>query len=285
MPTTPTPADRPADQLRAAAERARETGDPLHLVAAGLLEVTAQSAPAASVDETARAALAVARQLLGTTEGAGAATTLEPQDHPGADLFVALRAVGLDVDEAHRRIHAYAGMVLRQEKAIAAPPAPADRAAVLREAAEAVDNTEFPNEYVDLFDNGARWASRLLRRLADDAAAGVQPPTEGEEPEPLTEAQIIRQHVTTVHLIGDQLADVESWLWQRLADARDTTVSEGREPTDRDVVEAHELALRFAMADQPADGTQCTCGGRFPTFHLHADTHEPAAPAAPEEQR
>ncbi|MFF5891202.1 hypothetical protein ACFY72_20825 [Streptomyces globisporus] len=43
------------------------------------------------------------------------------------------------------------------------------------------------------------------------------------EPEPLTEEQLIRQHVTTVHLIGDQLADVESWLWQRLADARDTT--------------------------------------------------------------
>ncbi|MFJ9573599.1 hypothetical protein [Streptomyces bacillaris] len=105
-----------------------------------------------------------------------------------------------------------------------APPAPADRAAVLREAAEAVDNTEFPDEYVDLFDNGARWASRLLRRLADDAAAGVQPPTTTEaDPEPLTEEQVIRQHVTTVHLIGDQLADVESWLWQRLADARDTT--------------------------------------------------------------
>ncbi|MEW2071976.1 hypothetical protein [Streptomyces sp. NPDC007346] len=54
------------------------------------------------------------------------------------------------------------------------------RAEVLREAAEAVDNTEFPDEYVDLFDNGARWASRLLRRLADDAAAGVQQTTEGE---------------------------------------------------------------------------------------------------------
>ncbi|WP_405506429.1 hypothetical protein OG323_06350 [Streptomyces cyaneofuscatus] len=62
----------------------------------------------------------------------------------------------------------------------AAPPAPADRAAALREAADAVDNTEFPDEYVDLFDNGARWAGRLLRRLAGEAAAGVQQTTEGE---------------------------------------------------------------------------------------------------------
>jgi hypothetical protein len=60
---------------------------------------------------------------------APAAPVLEPQDHPGADLFVALRAAGLDADEAHRRMYAYAAMVLRQEKATASvPAAPADRA-------------------------------------------------------------------------------------------------------------------------------------------------------------
>lgn len=60
---------------------------------------------------------------------APAAPALEPQDHPGADLFVALQAAGLDADEAHRRMYAYAAMVLRQEKAtVADPAAPADRA-------------------------------------------------------------------------------------------------------------------------------------------------------------
>ncbi|MGW5291536.1 hypothetical protein [Streptomyces bacillaris] len=108
---------------------------------------------------------------------------------------------------------------------------PADqlRAAVLREAADHIDHlraTMGAPTVRDCFANGLGHAAADLRRLADDAAAGVQPPTTSEavtEPEPLTDEQVIRQHVTTVHLIGDQLADVESWLWQRLADARDTT--------------------------------------------------------------
>ncbi|MEW2127079.1 hypothetical protein AB0891_25505 [Streptomyces sp. NPDC007259] len=99
------------------------------------------------------AALAVARQVLGTPTtdtapadcscggrgpldhlhadahepaSAPAAPALEPQDHPGADLFVALRAAGLDADEAHRRMYAYAAMVLRQEQATAAGSAAVD---------------------------------------------------------------------------------------------------------------------------------------------------------------
>src|SRR5690606_23452612 len=51
---------------------------------------------------------------------------------------------------------------------LAVLPAPADRAAVLREAADRVDNEELPHDYVDMFDNGARWAARLLRRMADE---------------------------------------------------------------------------------------------------------------------
>ncbi|MEV7654608.1 hypothetical protein AB0O39_10600 [Streptomyces anulatus] len=79
--------------------------------------------------EDAQHALAVVRQLLGTSTGETTAAALEPQDHPGVDLFAALQHAGYDVDEANRRIYAYAAMVLRQEKATAAPPAPADRAA------------------------------------------------------------------------------------------------------------------------------------------------------------
>ncbi|MFB8122158.1 hypothetical protein ACFVG1_13300 [Streptomyces bacillaris] len=195
------------------------------------------------------------RQLLGTNVAESAAAALEPQDHPGADLFVALRAAGLDVDEAHRRIHAYAAMVLRQEKALAAPPAPADRAAVLREAADAVDNTEFPDEYVDLFDNGARWASRLLCRLAADAAAGVQPPTEGET---------TRSYRLEHRLPGDTT-------WQRNTPGIGANWSwQSREKAEQRLAEARN---------------------RWPDFEHRliekttTVTEQPAAPAAPEEQR
>lgn len=280
----PTPADRPADLLSEHLTAAVvETmlpryGGPQHNTPGGLsLTATAEEIRlhrARPIVEAVLAtlpapALAVARQLLGTTEGEGAAAALEPQDHPGADLFVALRAAGLDADEANRRMYAYAAMVLRQEKAIAAPPAPADRAAFEALASEWEKRGEYG-------DSSITDRARELRAvLADDAAAGVQPPTttadraaalgmtpteyrqhshttavqqiqaaaqglfagtairvadalkepdENEaEPEPLTEEQLIRQHVTAVHLMGDQLASVESWLWQQLADARDTT--------------------------------------------------------------
>jgi hypothetical protein len=49
------------------------------------------------------------------------------------------------------------------------------RAAVLREAADRIDNEELPQDYVDMFDNGARWAARLLRRLADEAQPPAKP--------------------------------------------------------------------------------------------------------------
>jgi hypothetical protein len=43
------------------------------------------------------------------------------------------------------------------------------RAEVLRQAAEEIDRTELPQDQVDMFDNGARWATSLLRRMADEA--------------------------------------------------------------------------------------------------------------------
>ncbi|MEU0354915.1 ParB N-terminal domain-containing protein, partial [Streptomyces cyaneofuscatus] len=62
----------------------------------------------------------------------------------------------------------------------AAPPAPADRATVLREAADQIAGIDFhPNARARSLDIAAGLAHRL-RALADEAAAGVQPPTEGE---------------------------------------------------------------------------------------------------------
>jgi hypothetical protein len=100
---------------------------------------------------------------------------------------------------------------------LAVLPAPADRAAILRERAEffegcirnAADPGSDPRYWSAIHD-----VAMGLRRLADEA----QQPTDAEE---LTEEQIVREHVTTVHLIGEQLAAVESWLWERLADVRD----------------------------------------------------------------
>ncbi|PVC80647.1 hypothetical protein DBP19_36530, partial [Streptomyces sp. CS090A] len=70
MPTTP---DRPADQLRAAAVRARETGDPLlaaWLEAEAAPPITAQHSDRCTDPQcTTLAALAVARHLLGTSTG------------------------------------------------------------------------------------------------------------------------------------------------------------------------------------------------------------------------
>lgn len=45
--------------------------------------------------------------------------------------------------------------------------------------------------------------------------------TEAQAPKPQTEEQIVREHVTTLHLIGEQLAGIESWMWNHLADVRD----------------------------------------------------------------
>jgi hypothetical protein len=58
---------------------------------------------------------------------------------------------------------------------------------------------------------------QTYHQVITNALAGPRP---DEAPEPETEEDIVREHVTTVHLIGEQLADVESWLWKRLADVR-----------------------------------------------------------------
>ncbi|MEV6081815.1 hypothetical protein AB0L80_43130, partial [Streptomyces sp. NPDC052069] len=69
----------------------------------------------------------------------------------------------------------------------------------------------------------------------------------------------------------------------------DTAVDQVREAA-RGLFAKTGLRVMDALDQQPADDTGCSCGGRFPTFHLHADTHEPvtetpAVPAAPEGAR
>ncbi|MFE3488317.1 hypothetical protein [Streptomyces griseus] len=283
--TSPTPADRPADQLRAAAGHAPSPelarllatladasdhhptgeggvvatvvhpalavarqlldgapapavwvdGDPLmEAMAAGVYEQCGTD-PVSSVvvddpRNIAAVAAAVARQLLGTTVAEDGRC---PVMTPGGRC---------EKDADHR-----AGRWPDDPHVPAAPPAPADRAAVLREAADFVGND-------DACDCGGcdtcipRKLADRLRALADGAAAGVQPPT--------SEAHRPGRCLVMIPGVG------------RCEQNANHPAPHTPEPT---------------VPAPPADGTRCTCGGRFPTLHLHADTHEPAAPAAPEE--
>jgi hypothetical protein len=66
-------------------------------------------------------------------------------------------------------------------------------------------------------------AHQLLTEVRD-ALAGPRPDPETDT-EP-TEEQIVREHVTTVHLIGEQLAGIESWMWEHLAYVRAHAVAQ-----------------------------------------------------------
>ncbi|MFF8467935.1 hypothetical protein [Streptomyces griseus] len=176
--TTPTP----ADLLRAAAERARETGDPLHTVLAPLLEAVAVDAiRCRCVPECPTgAALAVARQLLGTTEGEGGEDTIGLCGYCGVPRET----------HHHGYVSTAAALAAAPHHVTAAPPAPADRATTRDRIRRAIceasgfdwdPDTLEPDEY-------GEHADAVLAVLAADAAAGVQPPT--------TEAHPARRRLT-----------------------------------------------------------------------------------------
>ncbi|MFD4662487.1 hypothetical protein [Streptomyces halstedii] len=213
--TTPTPT--PADQLRAAAEKLRAarfsgaiTATPTvaaligaRLPLAAWLE--AEAAPPITAQHSDRctdpqcttlAALAVARQILGTTESEGAATD------PAADRrarYAAAVARGKRLD--FNRMAAYERVLFqrRNQDGIdavmavadseiaadpAAPPAPADRAAVREETVLDLGRDLLRDGLATFLHRlvGPQNASRILLSVtADDAAAGVQPPTESED--------------------------------------------------------------------------------------------------------
>jgi hypothetical protein len=74
--------------------------------------------------------------------------------------------------------------------------------------------------------NIAAVAATVARQVFDATTAAAAP-----EPKTPTEEQIVREHVTTVHLIGEQLTAVESYLWERLADIRTTKAADEAKPT------------------------------------------------------
>ncbi|MER5816839.1 hypothetical protein [Streptomyces californicus] len=209
MPTSPTP----ADLLRAALDRTADLHERFTGSTCGTC-ADADGQAAAWPCETA-SALAAARQLLGTSTAEGVTPSAAPlagvwtvwaEDestlgHYTDEVTAKLAAIehhqetetpGLEFayrwNEHGGRLELLAdggdtGLRVKHDPVYGALPAPADRAAVLREAADFVGND-------DTCDCGGcdtciprRLADRL-RALAADAAAGVQPPTEGEAKPP-----------------------------------------------------------------------------------------------------
>jgi hypothetical protein len=93
-------------------------------------------------------------------------------------------------------------------------------------------------------------------QVITNALAGPRP---DGTPEPETEADIVREHVTTVHLIGEQLADVESWLWKRLAEVRaEPPVAVSQPDEEAAPCTCAAAGAAFAPAGHYADCPQAT---------------------------
>ncbi|WP_371624077.1 hypothetical protein OG245_15300 [Streptomyces sp. NBC_01116] len=221
MPTSPTPADRPADQLRdrmaETLRRAACTGgcdstetecaasrmQPVVYTHGVLTEVwgTPEVIADAVLTVLPAPALAVARQLLGTTETEGTAAEEADEEREPVQLRWGLDDVMHGDDDTTTILLSGPGrepywVELDPERTAAlrdalagpaAPPAPADRAAVLREAAallvdhattlEALSTSDYDNEAFAA--NHLRTKAVDLHRLAV-LAARVQQTTESE---------------------------------------------------------------------------------------------------------
>ncbi|MFE9461672.1 hypothetical protein [Streptomyces californicus] len=292
---TPTPEPRPAALLRAAAVRARETGGPLHTVLALLLDAVAVDAIGCRcVPECPTgAALAVARQLLGTT---GETTAVEEQEPiqlrwglndvmygdddtttillsgPGREPYW----VELDPERTAALRDALAGLDA------SAPPAPADRAAKRNEIrdsyAETIAMAREDRDHEGAFTLECQLRDREEQwRREDDAAAGVQPPTEGEE-----QAASPRRR-----LAGEAAAGAHQTKQAQPAD-EDQPVVAYRDPRHPRVLFCLDHGARWhgvvpVTAEDLPDGGICTFG-QLSSYACGRDVlATPVVPAAPEE--
>ncbi|WP_097866545.1 hypothetical protein [Streptomyces sp. rh34] len=191
-------------------------GDPLMEAVAAAVWEQCRTENSIVVDDPrniAAVAATVARQLLGTSAAEGAVVEPEPDTELRDRIAAAIRAESSRVDDlaladavmpvvTDRLRRNWGEMRDRvaeleteaQRLADAAPPAPADRAAVLREAAEVAVRAARAcgeSETGQYAASVAAGIGRDLRRLADEAAAGVQQTTEGETKAPGGELPIV----------------------------------------------------------------------------------------------
>lgn len=91
--------------------------------------------------------------------------------------------------------------------------------------------------------------SEALKRLR--LLAG-EPAHEEADPAKPTEEQLVRDHVLSLHLIGEQLSTVEGYLWERLSRIKETKVSHGKGGTGiaGELVRAAQILLDLADAAQ-----------------------------------
>lgn len=92
------------------------------------------------------------------------------------------------------------------------PTTPSCRAGLRAEIAAALEAADYCRDMRrgDLADAVLPVLYREWPWLRSEAEGAAEPSTE----------QIVRSHVTTLHLIGDQLTQIESWMWEHLANVR-----------------------------------------------------------------
>ncbi|MEW2187674.1 hypothetical protein AB0900_30785, partial [Streptomyces cellulosae] len=124
---------------------------------------------------------------------------------------------------------------------------PADRAAVLADVERAIraatGSCGYKAEDGCDFCGGVDAALDQVRRMADETA------TETPAAEPTAE-DIARAHVTSLHLIGEQLATIESWFWEHLADVRDAGARQDETATETPaavLTESERKMLAYAL--------------------------------------
>ena len=108
-------------------------------------------------------------------------------------------------------------------------PPPADRAAVARVRALHQEYMFGDDEQVycahcnQLSNAWIPWPCPTVKALDGEASHQPRGKSELEGPE-----EAAQSHVLTLHQIGEQLAGIESWMWEHLADVRDSAKEERR---------------------------------------------------------
>ncbi|WP_228988618.1 hypothetical protein [Streptomyces sp. DH8] len=257
--TSPTPADRPADLLRAAVRAIHALKSPMP-EGSRHYQSGWDDGLEAAMDAVRDMDLAVARQLLGASAAAPPVEEQEPTPLRwglddvmyGDDDTTTVLLSGPGREPYWLELDPERTAALRDALAgPAAPPAPADRAAVLREAADLLAELGTPifgerSEH----ERGLMYGAERLRRLADDAAAGVQPPTTSEA------------HRPCVEYIAEVLEDDGVWMYL------------GADP------DPAVAARRRAHVTRRHPNAQTRTVRKTTTYTVEP---EPAAPAAPEE--
>lgn len=199
-----------------------------------------------------------AADLIDPTRTAPAAVSVPPPAPQAADRrarYAAAIAEGFRAFDADTTSDAYLDAELLDAVVAVADAEEAvtravDRAAVLNRAADFFHGLSLTGTAVT-----AREVETELRRLADEAQ---QPEPEAEP----TVEDIARANVLALHQIGEQLAGIESWMWEHLANVRETAKAQPERPRcphcqmPHDLTPSMELAcasIRASIADHHPD--------------------------------